>query len=96
MVMYISKPYLWLPVSKEKPVVKLHFCSKGVKFQEIDIALGGVDRDFDACMDVSAYIGQEIEIEGTVTEEKLHLITCHSEKVLNTYPFRPKGNRLAQ
>ncbi len=90
MVLYISAPYLWIPVDKNKPIVKLHFYKSGVKFQELDIALGGADRDFDTCMDVSAYVGQEIEIEGTVTEEKLRLITCHSEKVINPYPFRPK------
>lgn len=92
MVLYISAPYLWLPVSKNSPIVKLHFYNNGEKFQEIDIALGGANKDFDTNMDVSAYVGQEIEfvIEGSVAEEALRHITCHSERVSNAYPFRPK------
>ena len=92
MVLNISAPYLWLPVSKNSPIVKLHFYNNGEKFQEIDIALGGANKDFDTYMDVSAYMGQEIEIviEGSVAEEALRHITCHNERVSNAYPFRPK------
>lgn len=90
MIVHISKPYLWLPVDKSAPVVKLHFYVDGEKVQEIDIALGGVRKDFDACVDVRAYVGCDIEIQADVSEEALEGITCHGEKVQTVYPYRPK------
>lgn len=96
MLLHISEPYLWLPVEKENPEVKLHLylhqnnCPNREKIQEIDIHLGGKDKDFYTSMDVSRYLGQEIEICGEVEEDMLYGIFCYREKVQNVYPFRPK------
>ena len=90
MLLHISEPYLWLPVNREKPEVKLHFYCNGVKFQEVDIQLGGTDCDFYTFMDVSRYLGQEIEIRGELPADLLYNIFCYHETVQNVYPFRPQ------
>lgn len=96
MLLHISEPYLWFPVTKENPEVKLHLylhqenCPHQEKIQEIDIHLGGNDKDFYTSMDVSAYLGRDIEIQGEVEEDMLYGIFCHESKVQNVYPFRPK------
>lgn len=52
MLLHISEPYLWLPVEKENPEVKLHLylhqnnCPNREKIQEIDIHLGGKEKNF--------------------------------------------------
>ena len=89
MQIYVDKAYLWMPVDKKKPEVKLHFYCDKVKIQEIDIQLGGTDCDFYTAMDVSRYLGKNIEIAGDA-EEHLHNIFCCEETVQNIYPFRPK------
>ena len=63
MILHIAEPYLWLPVNKKNPEVKLHFYFNGNKFQEVDIQLGGTDGDFYTSMDVSEYLNQNIEIK---------------------------------
>ena len=96
MLLHISEPYLWLPVEKENPEVKLHLylyqnnCPNREKIQEIDIHLGGKEKNFYTFMDVGRYLGQEIEICGAVEEDMLYGIFCYREKVQNVYPFRPK------
>ncbi len=90
MLLFISRPYLWLPIDKEKPEVKLHFYKNSEKFQEIDIHLGGTDGDFYVSMDVSKYLGQDIEIKSECSKELLEGIFCYGEKAQNVYPFRPK------
>lgn len=90
MVLHISEPYLWMSVDKKKPKVKLHFYCNQTKFQEADIQLGGTDGDFYTSMDVSKYLGQDIEIRGEVAEDILSNIFCSNEKVRNEYPFRPQ------
>ena len=45
MLLHITEPYLWFPVGKGEPEVKLHLYLDGEKFQEIDIRLGGADKD---------------------------------------------------
>lgn len=90
MLLHIAESYLWLPVDKNEPEVKLHFSCGGVKFQEVDIQLGGTDRDFYTFMDVSKYLGRDITIEGNEEENKLQHIFCCGERVQNVYPFRPQ------
>ena len=91
MILHITEPYLWLPVNKKNPEVKLHFYCGQTKFQEIDIQLGGTDGDFYTSMDVSRYLGRDIEIRAgeKIPEESLYSIFCHSERTQNVYPFRP-------
>lgn len=90
MVLCISEPFLWLPVEKEKPEVKLHFFLEGKKIQEIDIHLGKTGDGFYTFWDASPYMGQEIEIRGNVPEELLSGIFCYRDPVQNVYPFRPR------
>lgn len=90
MVLHITDPYLWLPVNKKNPEVKLHFYCEDVKFQEIDIQLGDTDYDFYTSMDVSGYLGQVIEIQGDVPEDMIAKLHCRKENVANDYPFRPQ------
>lgn len=90
MRIHIVEPYLWMPVDKKEPEVKLHFYCEDVKIQEVDIQLGGTDGDFYTFMDVSNYLGRDITIKGNVEEDKLYYIFCYGEKVQNVYPFRPQ------
>ena len=90
MIFHILEPYLWMPVNKKNPVVKLHFYCNNSKFQEVDIQLGGTDGDFYTTMDVSKYLGQDIEIRGEIPEDMFYNIFCCKEEVQNIYPFRPK------
>ena len=90
MTLYISEPYLWLPINKKNPTVKLHFYANSMKFQEIDIQLGGTDGDFYTSMNVGRYLGQDIEIKGEISQDMLCNIFCYKEEVQNEYPFRPQ------
>lgn len=90
MILHIAEPYLWLPVNKKNPEVKLHFYFNGNKFQEVDIQLGGTDGDFYTSMDVSEYLNQNIEIKGDISQDMFYNIFCYKEKVQNVYPFRPQ------
>lgn len=90
MRLHISAPYLWLPVEKTNPQVKLHFYLDGKKVQEVDIRLGKPGRGFYACADVSAWIGKELAMEGDVQAELMEGIFCYEEKAQHVYPFRPK------
>ena len=74
MIFHISQPYLLLSVNKKNPEVKLHFYCNNTKFQEVDIQLGGTDGDFYTLMDVSSYLGQDIEIKGDIPEEMFYNI----------------------
>lgn len=88
MILNISAPYLWMPVDKKNPKVKLHFYCNHTKFQEVDIQLGGTDGGFYASMDVRKYLGQDIEIKGDIPQEMFHNMFCREEDVRNIYPFR--------
>ena len=88
MKLQITEPYLWFPVNTKNPEVKLHFYANSEKFQEADIQLGEAGVYF--AMDVSKYIGQEIEITCDAGEEKLCGILCKKEKVSCEYLFRPQ------
>ncbi len=90
MIIPITEPYLWLPVNKERPEVKLHFYQEGKKVQEIDVHLGGTEDSFYTWMDVRPYLGTELEIQSQAEKEQLYGIFCCKEKVQNVYPFRPK------
>ncbi len=90
MILHISEPYLWLPVNKKNSEVKLHFYCNNTKFQEVDIQLGGTDGDFYTSMDVSRYLGQDVEIKGDIPQDMFYHIFCYKEEVQNVYPFRPQ------
>ncbi len=90
MLLHITEPYLWFPVGKGEPEVKLHLYLDGEKFQEIDIRLGGADKDLYTAMYVGAYLGKDVEIRGDVREELLEGIVCHKDRVQDAYPFRPQ------
>ena len=87
MKLQITEPYLWFPVDTKNPEVKLHFYANGEKFQEADVQLG--EAEFYFSMDVSNYLGQEIEIKSDA-EEKLCHIVSRDEKAQQDYPFRPQ------
>ena len=91
MIIKITASYMWLPVKREAACRKLHFYIGNEKVNEIDICLDGTDCEFYACWDVSAYIGQsmEVRIDGLDTET-LDNIFCYPERPQNVYPFRPK------
>ncbi len=66
MTLSITKPYVWFPINKENPQVKLHFYVNDTKIQEADMQLKSKseqETDFFVSMDVSEYLGQEIEIK---------------------------------
>lgn len=90
MILPITESYLWLPVDKERPEVTLHFYQEGKKIQEIDIHLGRTEESFYTWMDVSPYLGTELEIQSQAAEELLCGIFCYRERVQNVYPFRPQ------
>lgn len=90
MILHISAPYLWMPVDKKNPEVKLHFYCNHMKFQEVDMQLGGADAGFYVSMDVGKYLGQDIEIKGDIPQEMFHNMFCREEDVRNIYPFRPQ------
>ena len=57
MILSVTAGYLWLPVKRTNPVVKLHFHAEGRKFQEIDIPLGYDYAEYYAPMDLLLFIG---------------------------------------
>lgn len=69
---------------------KASFYCGHTKFQEVDIQLGGTDGDFYTAMDVSKYLGRDIEIRSEISMDLLSNIFCYKEKVQNVYPFRPQ------
>lgn len=89
MRLHLSKSYLWIPVEKEGPEVKLHFYVNGDKVQEIDVRLGGTKGDFYTAIDVSCWLGRELEIRSSVPDMALNGIDSHDERPRNKYPFRP-------
>ncbi len=90
MTVQITARYLYLPVDKNSPVVKLHFFYHREKFQEIDISPGADAVDFYSAMDVERYIGKAIEIAGDLpmgAQEKIH---CEDKRPSAKYAFRPQ------
>ena len=90
MVFCVTEPYLWLPVNKKNPEVKLNFYCNRKKFQEVDIQLASTEYDFYTSMDVSQYMNQNIEITGNVSSDMFFRIFFYKEPVQNVYPFRPQ------
>lgn len=88
MILKITKPYIWLPVCKNAPEKKINFYVNGQKIQEIDIHLGKSNCDFYGTWDVSAYLGENMTIEGAESE-LLQGIFCHETPYKNIYPYRP-------
>lgn len=89
MILSVTARYLWLPVRKAGPAVKLHFRAGGRKFQEIDVALGHDSADYCAPMDLSRFAGQDIEVSGDVPDGFLKSLSF-SDTLPDTYcAFRP-------
>lgn len=86
----IKASYLWLPVDKDAEQVQLDFYIQGKKINELDIHLGESDFDFYTYVDMSEYIGEELEICTRAAENKLDFLFFYEEKPQNVYPFRPK------
>ncbi len=77
MILSITAGYLWLPVKRTNPVVKLHFHAEGRKFQEIDIPLGYDYAEYYAPMDLHLFIGKDIEVSGDIPDEYLKKLSFY-------------------
>lgn len=86
----IDRPYLWLPVTKNNPEVRLNIYLESDKVQEMDIHLGETSCDFYTAWDASAYMGKSLEVCTNGNESQLQYIFCYDEAPQNIYPFRPK------
>ena len=73
----VTAEFLWLPVRRTSPVVKLHFLSENVKFQEMDIPLDPDHPEYYAAMDLRKYAGSVIEIRGDLPDDRLAGLRFH-------------------
>jgi len=89
MVVRITSKYLWLPVRKDAKTRKLHFYARGEKFNELDVKLDVLHPDRFFGLEVGRFTGQEIEIEGDVSEEALGRLTCREDRPDPSGPDRP-------
>ena len=89
MILSVTAQYLWLPVKRTNPVVKLHFYAANRKLQEMDIALGYDHAEYYAPMDVHRFIGQDIEVSGDIPDEHLKNLACYNDIPDTDYAFRP-------
>ena len=85
----VTARFLWLPVRRAGPAVKLHFLSEGVKFQEVDIVLDPDHPDYFAAMDVGRFAGKTVEILGLPDGAEKSLRLCDSRPAAD-YPYRPE------
>ena len=89
MILSVTAGYLWLPVKRTNPVVKLHFHAEGRKFQEIDIHLGYDHAEYYAPMDLHHFIGQDIEVSGDIPDEYLKNLSFYNITPDTDYTLRP-------
>jgi sucrose-6-phosphate hydrolase SacC (GH32 family) len=85
----VTAGFLWLPISRASPAVKLHFLSEKVKFREIDIALDPDHPEYYAAMDLRKYTGSRIEIRGNLPDGMLAKLRFHDEQPDMDCPCRP-------
>ena len=57
MNLFVTAGYLWLPLNRTSPVVKLHFLSEGIKIREMDIRLNPDHPEYYAAMDLRDDLG---------------------------------------
>ena len=85
----VTAGFLWLPISRTSPVVKLHFLSQGIKFREIDIALNPNHPEYYAAMDLRKYTGSRIEILGNLPDGLPEKLCFRDEQPDTDCPCRP-------
>lgn len=90
MTLYVTAGFLWLPVSRTSPTVKLHFFSDGTKFQEMDIRLNTEQPEYYAAMDVHRYIGRTIDVRGGLPDDRVAKLFFRDEFPDTDDPFRPR------
>ena len=90
MNLHVTARFLWLPLNRASPVIKLHFLSEGAKFQEIDLSLNPDHPEYCAAMDLGGYAGSVIEVHGSLSDDMLTGLRFHDVPPCTDYPFRPK------
>ncbi len=86
----VTAGFLWLPIHRASPVVKLHFYAGGVKFQEMDISLNPDHPEYYAAMDLRKHTGSLIEIHGNLPDEMLMGLRFYDIQPDTGYPRRPR------
>ena len=89
MKLSVTAGFLWLPINRTSPVEKLHFLSEGVKFREIDISLDPVHPEYYAAMDLTAHVGDVIEVCGSLPDRMLSALHFHDTQPDTGYSGRP-------
>ncbi len=85
----VTAAFLWLPISRTGPAVKLHFLFAGEKFQEMDVLLNPDHPEYHAAMDLKSYVGSAVEIRGNLPDEVLAKLRFHDTRPATENPSRP-------
>ena len=85
----VTARFLWLPINRTSPVVKLHFLSEGVKFRETDIHLNPDHPEYYTVMDFTDYIGSSIEVRCSLPDSMLSGLRFHDARPDTACPCRP-------
>ena len=89
MKLSVTAGFLWLPINRTSPVEKLHFLSEGVQFREIDISLDPDHPEYYAAMDLTAHVGDVIEVCGSLPDRMLSALQFHDTQPDTGYSGRP-------
>jgi len=85
----VTAGFLWFPISRTSPVVKMHFLSEGVKFHEIDIRFDPEHPEYYAAMDLTDHTGSILEVRCNLPESTLSVLSFHDERPHTSCPDRP-------
>ena len=85
----VTAGFLWLPVNRTSPVVKLHFLSEGEKLREIDIPLDPDHPEYYAAMDLTDRVGSSIEVRCSLPDSILSALRFHDARPDTGCPGRP-------
>ena len=85
----VTARFLWLPVNRTSPVVKLHFLSEGEKLREIDIPLDPDHPEYYAAMDLTDRVGSSIEVRCSLPDSILSALRFHDARPDTGCPGRP-------
>ena len=88
MILRITEKYIWFPAGRDCDEVKLHLYYQNTKINEIDVKLSN-EPDFYFPMDVSKYLGKEINILSDYDGSLLSAVSCHDDIYRTDYPYRP-------
>lgn len=77
MKLTVTTGFLWFPISRTSPVVKMHFLSEGVKFQEMDIRFDPEHPEYYAAMDLTDHAGGIISYCGFTGKDRSILPLKH-------------------